>query len=335
MTHSQYYRYNKKQSGMSLIEILVGLVIGLIGMLVIFQTMAIWGERTATTVSGGDARTTGAIGMYSVEQDLVQSGLGFGRTNFAGRQFVPGCDIAHSGGNFLLVAVDINDGASGAPDTITVLYGGSSDENVNFGDVALFSPDKEVGAGMFSFQGLAFSQNDWVVLANQTNCELTRISSTAKTLNLISFSPAPTTVTNGNLLYLGSQPQRATWSVSGNSLLRTPDVRFDAATTAATISDGVIDLQAQYVLADGTWQDADPADWSQVRAVKIALLLRSKQFEKTDVTTTQPAWHLSDGSTRNFTMSNLGDGTAWQRYRYEVFERTIPLRNLIWGAQEP
>jgi hypothetical protein len=32
-------------------------------------------------------------------------------------------------------------------------------------------------------------------------------------------------------------------------------------------------------------------------------------------------------------MADPGDGTEWERYRYEVFERTVPLRNLIWGAQ--
>jgi Tfp pilus assembly protein PilW len=147
-----------KQLGMGLVEILVGLVIGLIGVLVIFQTMAVWGERTATTVSGSDSRTSGAVGMHYLEQDLAQGGLGFGRINSPGRQFEPGCNvnvpngITPEGGNFRLAAVDINDGASGAPDTVTVLYAGSSDANVNFSDVALFKP---VSGKYYSSQGRA------------------------------------------------------------------------------------------------------------------------------------------------------------------------------------
>jgi type IV pilus assembly protein PilW len=340
MKKNRFPRLLAGQQGMGLVEILVGLVIGLIGVLVIFQTMAVWGERTATTVSGGDSRTSGAVGMHYLEQDLAQGGLGFGRTNATGRQFVPGCDvtvpsgITPEGGNFRLAAVDINDGASGAPDTVTVLYAGSSDANVNFSDVALFKP---VSGKYSSDQGRALQKDDWVVLARQGGCELRKVSEDPlnpgkHTLNQIVFTPTPT-VTSGNLLYLGGQPQRATWSILNGALLRT-ESRFT--TRISPISDSVVDIQAEYGLLDGTtwtWQPGDPSDWSQVRAIKVALLVRSKQFEKTNVTIAPPVWHRGDGSAENFVMADPGDGTEWERYRYEVFERTIPLRNLIWGAQ--
>jgi type IV pilus assembly protein PilW len=69
--------------------------------------------------------------------------------------------------------------------------------------------------------------------------------------------------------------------------------------------------------------------------VRVALLARSQQYEKLKVTTTAPSW--TGGS---FTMSDLG-GTAdtnpagatnWRNYRYRVYEKTIPLRNVIWGT---
>ena len=341
-----------KQLGMGLVEILVGLVIGLIGVLVIFQTMAVWGERTATTVSGSDSRTSGAVGMHYLEQDLAQGGLGFGRINSPGRQFVPGCEVTVPSGigitpdpddgviNFHLAAVDINDGASGLPDTVTVLYAGSSDANLNFSDVALFKP---VSGKYYSSQGRALLKSEWVVLGRQGGiCELRKVESGdaanagKNTLNQIEFSPAPT-VTSGNLLYLGGQPQRATWSILNGALLRT-ESRFT--TTISPISDGVVNMQAQYILANGDWQESVPTtdEWSQVRAIKVALLVRSKQFEKTNVTTVAPVWHSWDNANQievvvPFVMADPGDGTEWERYRYEVFERTVPLRNLIWGAQ--
>jgi type IV pilus assembly protein PilW len=104
-------------------------------------------------------------------------------------------------------------------------------------------------------------------------------------------------------LYLGGQPQRATWSILNGALLRT-ESRFT--TTISPISDGVVDIQAQYgFLLDGDWQESDPTtDWSQVRAIKVALLVRSKQFEKTNVTTVAPVWHswdnANDRSSRTF-----------------------------------
>ena len=335
-----------KQLGMGLVEILVGLVIGLIGVLVIFQTMAVWGERTATTVSGSDSRTSGAVGMHYLEQDLAQGGLGFGRINSPGRQFEPGCNvnvpngITPEGGTFRLAAVDINEGASGVPDTVTVLYAGSSDANLNFSDVALFKP---VSGKYYSSQGRALLKSEWVVLGRQGGiCELRKVESGdaanagKNSLNQIEFSPPPT-VTSGNLLYLGGQPQRATWSILNGALLRT-ESRFT--TTISPISDGVVNMQAQYILANGDWQESVPTtdEWSQVRAIKVALLVRSKQFEKTNVTTVAPVWHSWDNANQievvvPFVMADPGDGTEWERYRYEVFERTVPLRNLIWGAQ--
>ena len=66
------------QRGMSLIEVLVGVAIGLIGMLVIFQTLTVWDARTRATSAGTDAQVTGAVAMYNLERDLRLAGLGIG-----------------------------------------------------------------------------------------------------------------------------------------------------------------------------------------------------------------------------------------------------------------
>jgi type IV pilus assembly protein PilW len=54
----------------------------------------------------------------------------------------------------------------------------------------------------------------------------------------------------------------------------------------------------------------------------LALLVRSGQWEKTEVTTTAPSW--TSGS---FVMTNVAD---WRHYRYRVYETVFPLRNMIW-----
>ncbi len=332
------------QRGMSLVELMVALVIGMIGTLVIIQTVAIWGARTSTTMSGGDAHTSGALAMYYLERDLAQAGRGFGATNTAGRQFVPGCNITATEGSFRLAAIGISQGASNAPDTITVLYGNSELSNVS-----MFEPDRTTPGKNFSFQGPALALNDWVVLADVSTCELVKINSSLKTINMIDFDRA-TTLVRGNLLSLGSAPQRATWSIQQEttsvSVLRRQESIFS--TTDNKVADQIIDLQAEYNIG-GVWQEAAPTDWNLLRAIKVALLVRSKQFEKPEgcnvatPDTATPTW--SGGS---FTMKNL-DGNAattftcsgvaapdpndWHQYRYEVFEKIIPLRNVIWGAQ--
>src|SRR5438128_1815720 len=114
--------------GLSLVEILVGVAIGLIGIVAIFQAVAVWTKHTQTTSSGGDAQVAGTLALFNIERDLKQAGHGLGRASTQ----VMGCPVALTDTaparafNFGLGAVSIVPGAAGAPDQITVLYGDSS-----------------------------------------------------------------------------------------------------------------------------------------------------------------------------------------------------------------
>lgn len=63
-------------SGFSLVEVLVGVVIGLIGILVMFQLLTVSQAQRRTTTSGGDAQQSGMISLYLLERDLRQAGYG-------------------------------------------------------------------------------------------------------------------------------------------------------------------------------------------------------------------------------------------------------------------
>jgi type IV pilus assembly protein PilW len=88
-----------------------------------------------------------------------------------------------------------------------------------------------------------------------------------------------------------------------------------------------------------------------VRAIRVALLARSAQFDK-GWCYARPQWTSGAGGAlalTDFTMVNL-DGAAggapiavgtacpapdpndWRFYRYTVYETVIPLRNMIWGT---
>ena len=115
--------------GVTLIEILVGIAIGMIGMLVMFQTISVWDARTRVSASSGDAQIAGSLAMYNLERDLRLAGMGFGNAGAAEL----GCtvnayDNSASGGgsNFTLRPVFITDGdGTGVPDTVEVFYGDS------------------------------------------------------------------------------------------------------------------------------------------------------------------------------------------------------------------
>ena len=58
------------QRGFSLVEIMVAAAIALIGIVVIFQVLAVWEERKRTTSSGSDAQIAGTIAMYNLDRDV-------------------------------------------------------------------------------------------------------------------------------------------------------------------------------------------------------------------------------------------------------------------------
>lgn len=67
---------SRRHAGFSLIELMVAVVIGLIGTLVMFQVFAVSEGQKRTTASGGDAQQNGAIGLFTLERELRNSGHG-------------------------------------------------------------------------------------------------------------------------------------------------------------------------------------------------------------------------------------------------------------------
>ena len=113
------------QSGFTLVEVLVGMAVALIGMVMMFQAMQVWDARKRTTAGGSDAQVAGSIAMFSLERDLKMAGYGFGNATamnctvaaYDSRRSAPGTF------SFPMVPVLIGDGPAGAPDSLTVLYG--------------------------------------------------------------------------------------------------------------------------------------------------------------------------------------------------------------------
>ncbi len=71
------------QSGFTMIELLIAMIIGLLGTIVIFTVYQNAEGFKRTTVAAGDAQTSGAVALYSLEQYIRTAGSGIITTNEA------------------------------------------------------------------------------------------------------------------------------------------------------------------------------------------------------------------------------------------------------------
>lgn len=114
-----------RQAGMSMVELMVAMAIALIGTIIIFQVFEVSEGIRRTTTSGGDAQQNGQIGLYVVESDLRNAGMGINDTPYAGCN-ANAYDSTRAPTNFnlLMSPVSIVGGAANtAPDSLSIFYG--------------------------------------------------------------------------------------------------------------------------------------------------------------------------------------------------------------------
>ena len=121
MTRRLFAPIRRSSRGVSLIELMVGVAIGLIGIVAIFQAVTVWSRHTQTTSSGSDAQVAGTLALFNIERDLKQAGHGFGTA----ANTIMGCNVLSNVAGVNMRPVEITVGPAGAPDTISVLYGDS------------------------------------------------------------------------------------------------------------------------------------------------------------------------------------------------------------------
>lgn len=74
----------KANTGFSLVDVMVGMVIALLGVIIIFQVFSVSEGIKRTTTSGGDALQNGASALFALERSFKEAGYGiFSSTNLA------------------------------------------------------------------------------------------------------------------------------------------------------------------------------------------------------------------------------------------------------------
>lgn len=336
------------QHGFSLIEVLVGLVIAMIGVVIMMEVLITSEERTRTTGAGNDATSNGAIMMHLLQRDLAQAGYGINSVNLLG------CTVSlPSGGTVPLAPVVINPASSVIPagdantDRLLVFYG--NDNGQPEGN-EVFS----IAGSAYTVQAPAsFQENDYVV-AWPNGCAaaipLARVTGTTGLTVTVN-----TPVAGAKTLYnMGQAPRVAAYMVKDGSLMTCDYLARDCSVYDATnwtaLGSNIVSLRAQYGRdtaagsMDGvidTWDATTPANacgWVRTSAVRYALVARSAQYESAiDTSTGQRTGEVVTGPAPQWKGSSdspidLSANADWQSYRYRTFQNIAPARNTVWMA---
>lgn len=376
-------RARRGMSGFTLVELMIGVLIGLMTTLAVTQVLVISEGTKRTTTSGSDAQINGALALSALQRNMQPAGYGFGATPTA-----VGCTLtaqfnsaAVPGFPTRLVPVTITAGASGAPDSIRILASGKNSYSLPLRVVSPgYNPTVALTKDSFpvlAARGVEGPRTDsggtviapgdlmLAVIGADQACELFQATAdpsgatpkvdradNAAKWNATGF---PTLIySDGNyLVNMGSFVDR-TFSIA-NTSLQVTNLKLAADATPSyegpvEMLPNIVNLKAMYgkdtngdSLVD-TWDNTTPttnAGWLQVVAVRIAVVARSVQYEKEEVTASNPLWDVGAaltvagtatcGASKCLTLK-VDNLTDWKHYRYKIFDTVIPLRNMLWNS---
>jgi len=125
MTNIPSLQHVKPQSGFTLIEIMVGMVIALIGVVVMMNVYSNFENQKRTTTGAGDAQNNGAVSLFMMQRDIEQAGYGITTPALMGCSLILRTGVTLP----LLAPVVINPSSAVVPagdantDTLLAFYG--------------------------------------------------------------------------------------------------------------------------------------------------------------------------------------------------------------------
>ena len=352
-----------RQRGFSLIEIMVGVVIGMIAMLVIYQVFAAAEGIKRNTTSAGDAQQNGLLASFMLGVELSNASNGVAMS----WQKLKSCPFTASAATTLRpIPILITDGGGPTlPDQFVVNY---SVSNLAIAP-APFKAASGSNADYVIHAPIGFKQGDIVVAILPASegagtcavSSVTAVSSPptsgapepdAAGLNgqvTISHTNAPFAFSDDSyLLNMGpaSNTQRVRYSVNTGTLYSTSLWDANGAPRDPLlpnpIASNIVNMKLLYgidnngdgtldtwVPATGAWSAAnvlaaDTNTLRKIKAVRLGIIVRGEQWDRDAPDVTA---HLFDDAIP-FSQTFVASGG---NYRYRWYETIIPMRNPVWN----
>lgn len=346
--------------GFSLVELLVGMAIGLLSLLAVAQVFVTFNQHRTTATQVLEAQGNGAMALYLLEKDIDQAG--FGLMSIQGCGVIQWCKSSNPAGGGscdLKTALStqpliITDGGTSS-DTIDVQYAQSTSGSPG----TTISQDQTAYTDAYSVVTIAgYAVGDIIVSDVNGKCTMAQVTNVDSANFKIEHAVITGAYHNSSsalssdgwqaakakdqLVNLGSYASK-NYSVSGSSLV----LKTFPNSTSGNAVEGIVLMKAQYGLdtdSDGAvdeWRCGAPTcaavtDATQIIAVRIGIIARSPLQEKDVVdspTTLTVLPAITGGAAVTYDLLTLPNvnGVPATHFRYKTYYTIVPLRNVIWG----
>jgi len=361
----------RRQQGFSIVEIMVGVVIGMIAVLVIYQVFATSEGIKRNISAAGDAQQNGLLSSFMLGIEIANAGNGLA----VAAQDLGSCTAAAAMKDSLRpIPLLISPGANDAtPDSFVVYY--SVARTLLSPALIQSAPD----VNTYTVQSTNGFKKDDVIVAISNPAGAGPCYSSIITDPV----PAPDAITGvvtithsavaaavgATLVNLGPAKlvQKMVYDVSGGNLRSTSLLDANGAPSGGQapnpIASNIVNMKIQYGIDDvgdglihhwvpgisgtayGDWDSATLlaapiTTLNRIKAARIAILVRSEQPDKelAGQGFNRPVFNdCADAAAGScgvtFDIPAVAAGTQPYGWRYRVYETVIPLRNEVWNRE--
>lgn len=351
------------QSGISLVELMVGILVGLLVVMAASGSLAFFEGQRRTSLSGNAAMNSGVMAGYVMQRDLRNAGVGLMNATQLG---CTGLNLYYNNATRAdgapVAPAQIVDGGP-APDTVSVFF---TDSVLGSAPVKLTRGLTMPGENLRVSSASGLQNGDVVLITSSvatdpcTVAQISAITPMGAEVDLAraaggsrpwnapdpaaAFSNAPLYPAGGAVVKAGNTLTWRRYSVINGALNATDLVTG----TAIRVATNVVSLQAQYGVTDGIsneirrWVDAT-GEWAnpaadhitRIRAVRFSVVVRSDRKELLKdaagdcaITTIAPSpW-------ADVPALDLSADPDWRCYRYQVYASIAPLKNVVWSVSQ-